>query len=93
VLSRLSEGEIRRLRSEAGVLMLLEPERTLRSLPLLLSRKEDRARILDVLELGQSKIDLTEGQRDMVAKITAILTEKAPQERKAKSPKKKSGKR
>jgi len=93
VLSRLSEGEIRRLRSEAGVLMLLEPERTLRSLPLLLSRKEDRARILEVLELGQSKIDLTEGQRDMVAKITAILTEKAPQERKAKSPKKKSGKR
>jgi len=93
VLSRLSEGEIRRLRSEASVLVLLEPERTLRSLPLLLSRKEDRVRILEILKLGQSKIDLTEEQRDMVAKITAILAEKAPQERKVKSPKKKSGKR
>lgn len=37
VLSRLTENEKRALTSDAGNMVLLEPERTLNALPLLLS--------------------------------------------------------
>ena len=40
VLSKISEDESRRLRSEAGVMVLMEPERTLNALPLLLAGRK-----------------------------------------------------
>jgi len=49
----VSEGAdvpLRRLRSEAGVMVLLEPERTLKALPALLPGKEERKRTLSLLE-------------------------------------------
>ena len=41
VLSKLTEDQMRHLRSEAGVMALLEPEFTLHALPQLLPKKED----------------------------------------------------
>ena len=75
-LSKLSEDEMRRLRSEAEVVALLEPERTLRSLPLLLAKPEDKKRAQSLVELVHSKVTLSKKQQDMVAKISAVLSEK-----------------
>jgi hypothetical protein len=75
-LSKLSEDELRRLRSEAEVIAMLEPERALRSLPLLLAKPEDRNRALSLMESVQSQVSLTPKQQDMVGKITALLSAK-----------------
>jgi len=75
-LSKLSEDEMRRLRSEAEVVALLEPERTLRSLPLLLAKPEDKKRALSLIALVQSRVTLTQKQQDMVGKIIALLSAK-----------------
>lgn len=70
VLSKLSADQIRSLRSEAGVMVLLEPERTLDALPHLLSADEDRERVLSVLKWGLSSLEgLLPEQRDMVLAI------------------------
>ena len=50
-------------------MVLLEPERTLKALPLLLSRKEDRERALSMLDQWMSLEDLTREQRDMMHRI------------------------
>jgi pimeloyl-ACP methyl ester carboxylesterase len=76
VLSKLTEDQMRQLRSEAGVMVLLETERTLHALPKLLSKKEDRERVLEILEWGLTMEGLTKEQRDMIGKITAMLSEK-----------------
>jgi hypothetical protein len=77
VLSKISEDEARRLRSEAGVMVLMEPERTLRALPLLLAKKEEREHVMTLLEKWGLTLDgLTKEQRDMIGKITAVLSEK-----------------
>ena len=73
VLSKISEDEARRLRSEAGVMVLLEPERTLNALPALLSRKEDRERTLQILEWGLSLEGITNEQRDMANRIIELI--------------------
>ena len=73
VLSKISEDEARRLRSEAGVMVLMEPERTLNALPALLSRKEDRERTLQILEWGLSLEGITKEQRDMGKTIMELL--------------------
>jgi pimeloyl-ACP methyl ester carboxylesterase len=73
VLSKLSEDEMRRLRSEAGVMVMLEPERTLRSLPLLLSREKDRQRVLSLLKRGMSLEGITREQRDMSDRIVDLI--------------------
>ena len=70
VLSKLSEDQIRRLRSDAGVMVLLEPERTLDALPSLLAGQEDRERVLSILKWGLSQEGITPDQRSM---ITAIV--------------------
>ena len=54
---------------------LMEPEFTLHALPKLLSNKEDRERAMSILEWGQSLEGLTKEQRDMIGKITAVLSE------------------
>jgi hypothetical protein len=73
VLSKMSEEEARRLRSEAGVMVLLEPELTLKALPALLSKQGDRERTLKILEWGLSLEGITKEQRDMGTKIMALL--------------------
>ena len=75
VLSKLTEDRKRHLRSEAEVMALLEPEFTLHALPKLLSKKEDRERAMSILEWAQTLEDLTKEQRDMIGKITAVLSE------------------
>lgn len=69
VLSKLSADQIRSLRSEAGVMVLLEPERTLDALPRLLTLDEDRERVLSILKRGLSLEGITPEQRDMVMAI------------------------
>jgi pimeloyl-ACP methyl ester carboxylesterase len=75
VLSKLTEDQKRHLRSEAEVMALLEPEFTLHALPKLLAKKEDRERAMSILQWGQTLDDLTKEQRDMIGKITAVLSE------------------
>jgi hypothetical protein len=76
VLSKLTEDEKRHLRSEAEVMALLEPEFTLHALPKLLAKKEDRERAMSILDWAQTLEDLKKEQRDMIGKITAVLSEK-----------------
>jgi len=76
VLSKISEDEGRRLRSEAGVMVLMEPERTLKAIPALLSRKEDRERVVQILEPCMSMEGITKEQRVMLDRINALLSEK-----------------
>jgi hypothetical protein len=90
VLSKLSEDEMRRLRSEAGVMALLEPERTLRALPLLLSKKEDRERVLSILEIGRSLDGVTKEQLDMVDRIVDVIKAPAPKGKPVSASRKKS---
>jgi pimeloyl-ACP methyl ester carboxylesterase len=90
VLSKLSEDEMRRLRSEAGVMALLEPERTLRALPLLLSKKEDRERVLSILEMGRSLDGVTKEQLDMVDRIVDVIKAPAPKGKPVSASRKKS---
>jgi len=73
VLSKMSEEEARRLRSEAGVMVLLEPERTLNALPTLLSKKEDRERVVRILDWGLALEGITKEQRDMGLRIMELL--------------------
>ena len=73
VLSKMSEDEARRLRSEAGVMVLLETERTLNALPKLLSKKEDRERVIRILEWGLALEGITKEQLAMGNRITGLL--------------------
>jgi hypothetical protein len=74
ILSKLSENQIRQLRSEAGVMVHLEPERTLEALPQLLTDKKDRERALEVLEWGLTLDGITREQYDMINRIIDLLT-------------------
>ena len=91
ILSRISEEDGRRMRSEAGVMVLLEPERTLDALPKLLSNKEDRERALTVLDWARGMDGITKEQRGMIDRIASLLRENAVKG-KAEKAKKKAGK-
>jgi pimeloyl-ACP methyl ester carboxylesterase len=94
VLSKISEDEARRLRSEAGVMVLMEPERTLRALPVLLAKKEEREHVMTLLEKwGLTLEGITKEQRDMVGKIMAVLSENKAGASAGISPKKKAKKK
>jgi tellurite resistance protein len=93
VLSKLTEDQIRHMRSEAGVMVLLEPEFTLHALPKLLLKKEERERAMSILEWGRTLEDLTKEQQDMIGKITAILSENKAGAGAGVSPKKKAKKK
>ncbi len=73
VLSTIPEDEARRIRSEAAVMVLLEPERTLNALPGLLSSEEDRRRVLKILEWAMLLEGITKEQRDMGHRIMELL--------------------
>lgn len=68
-LSKLSGDQIRSLRSDAGVMALLEPERTLDALPRLLAGDEDRERVMSILNWGLSQEGITTDQRAMIRAI------------------------
>jgi pimeloyl-ACP methyl ester carboxylesterase len=69
VLSKLSAEQIRSIRSEAGVMALLEPERTLDALPRLLATDEERERVLSILKQGLSLEGITPEQHAMALTI------------------------
>lgn len=77
VLSKLSADQIRSLQSEAGVMVLLEPERTLDALPRLLTVDEDRERIVSILQWGLSMEGITPDQRAMILAIMDRLSKPA----------------
>ena len=77
ILSKISEDEARRLRSEAGVMVLVEPERTMNALPILLSNEEERKRVLQLLKWAMSLDGITSEQRSMGNKISKLLKSKA----------------
>lgn len=79
VLSKLSADQIRKLRSDAGVMLLMEPQRTLEALPRLLTAKEDRDRVLSTLSWGLSMEGITQEQRNMINKIIDVIKEEAVQ--------------
>ncbi len=74
ILSKLTEKQIRRIRSEAGVLALLEPEATLQALPKLLADPGDRRRALEVLQWGLKLDDVTAEQREILGRIQEVLS-------------------
>ncbi len=76
VLSTLSEDQLRRIRSEAAVMVLVEPEATLQAIPKLLTDSEDRKRVLELLDWGLSLEDVTPEQRDTINRIEALLGSK-----------------
>ena len=78
ILSKISEEDARRLRSEAGVMVLLEPERTLQALPALLPEKQERKRVLALLEWAGRIDGITKEQRDMAYRIVALLGKTPP---------------
>ncbi len=73
VLSKMSEEEARRMRSEAGVMVLLEPELTLNALPKLLSNNEERERVVRILEWGLALEGITKEQLAMGNRIIELL--------------------
>jgi len=75
-LAKITEEDMRLLRAQAEVMALLEPERTLRALPLLLHKKEELERAMSFLEWGRTLEGITKEQRDEIGKIAAVLSEK-----------------
>ncbi len=84
VLSKLSAEQIRSLRSEAGVMVLLEPERTLDALPRLLATAEERERVLSILKRGLSLEGITAEQHAMARTIMDRLRKPGARGAKAK---------
>jgi hypothetical protein len=73
VLSKIPEDEIRRLKSEAAVLALLEPERTMEALPTLLAKKEDRGRAISLLKWALTLEGIGPLQKDFANSIIELL--------------------
>jgi pimeloyl-ACP methyl ester carboxylesterase len=73
VMAALSEEQLRRIRTDAGIMVHLEPERTLEALPLLLADEGDRERVLSMLDRWMSLEGVTRGQSDMVQRIKDLL--------------------
>jgi hypothetical protein len=81
VLSKLSADQIRKLQSDAGVMILLEPQRTLEALPRLLTVDEDRERVLSTLKWGLSIEGIMPEQRDMINRIIDVINAGASQDK------------
>ncbi len=88
VLSKLSEDDMRRLNAEAGVLALLEPQRTKEALPHLLSDEKDRQRALSLLEWAMSLADVSPLQIDFANSIAELIRGAAPTAAAKRSPSK-----
>jgi pimeloyl-ACP methyl ester carboxylesterase len=73
-LSKISEEELRRIRSEQAIIADLEPERAVNTLPKLLSKQSDRKRALKLLADVSRRANLTEKQNQILQKIRNALT-------------------
>ena len=78
VLSRLSPREVRRIKAEQAVVAVLEPERGLLSLPMLLADAGDRRRALELLDQVDDSEQLTAEQKGMIERISTLLQEWSP---------------
>lgn len=93
VLSKLSADQIRKLQSDAGVMLLFEPQRTLEALPRLLTVDEDRERVLSTLKSGLSIEGIMPEQRDMINRIIDVINAGAAQGKIADTSRRKSSAR
>jgi|GEM_PF-2527454 hypothetical protein len=66
-------------------MVLLEPERTLNTLPLLLSGSEDRERVMFFLEWGRKLDGVTRGQHDMIDRIVDLIDVTAQEDKPART--------
>jgi len=73
VLSKLTEDEARRIRSEQVTLVHLEPERALETLPGLLADSMDREHVIDLMERAVAMIELNDDQKAMLDRIQRVL--------------------
>lgn len=69
------------MRSEAEVMAMLEPERTLRAIPALLPRREDRERVLAFLKWGRGLDGIRKEQVDLIDRVAVLLRERPPKGR------------
>jgi hypothetical protein len=90
VLSKLTDDERRALTSDASVMALLEPERTLHALPLLLPGKADRERAMFFLEYGRKMDGITKEQIDMIDRIIELIKPEASGDKPAGAGRKKA---
>jgi pimeloyl-ACP methyl ester carboxylesterase len=90
VLSKLTDDERRALTSDASVMALLEPERTLHALPLLLPGKADRERAMFFLEYGRKMDGITKEQIDMIDRIIKLIKPEASGDKPAGAGRKKA---
>jgi len=78
-LSRLSEEELRRVKSEQEVIVSLEPQQALATLPALLGRPEELSRILEVIDkieklaAERPELEATEEETRMLQRIKRVL--------------------
>ncbi len=73
MLSKLTEDEARRIRSEQSTLVHLEPERALEALPGLLADSMDREHLIDLMERAVAMVELNADQRAMLDRIRRVL--------------------
>ena len=82
LLPAVSPNEARRIRGEQEIIVRNEPEKAVATLPLLLSKRGDRERLLKLLDglLSDPRVQggkATAGQRAMLARIRAVLHSKS----------------
>jgi len=92
LLPAISPDEARRIRGEQEIVVRFEPEKAIATLPVLLSQRGDRERLLKLIEslLSDPRVQTgkaTSEQRAMLARIRAVLrpAPRAPARRSAKN--------
>jgi pimeloyl-ACP methyl ester carboxylesterase len=73
VLSKLSDEQLRQIRSRQAIVADLEPERAINTLPKLLTQPSDRKKALKILNTLSYNVDLTEKQIQTLTKIREVL--------------------
>jgi hypothetical protein len=73
VLSKLTEEEARRIRSEQATLVEMEPERALETLPELLADSRDREHVIDLMERAVALVELNSDQKVMLDRIRLVM--------------------
>ena len=77
LFSSLPDNDVRRIRTEQAIIVDLEPQQALETLPNLLSGKQDRERVLELLEIFSSEANLTEQQERILQMVHTVLDGRA----------------
>jgi len=77
LFSSLPDNDVRRIRTEQAIIVDLEPQQALETLPYLLSGKQDRERVLELLERFSSEANLTEQQERILQMVHTVLDGRA----------------